>query len=186
VLPYAAVDALHIGRRRLEGICAAAQLTLQELDVQVITAPTVQLDLPADRAKLEHTVEELKPRLLVSDPFVRLHRIDENSSGEVAPLLAYLRPSLTRAAATSPPGCARRSSCQKGWRPHPRRRLGDSNLYLRRLGNELTLTVEHRAAPSVPPIHLELAQCGGRLLPTLRAIASERWRDGWTFRPDLS
>ena len=91
VLLYAAEDALHIVRRRLEGICAAARLALQELDVQVITAPTVRLDLPADRVKLENTVERLKPRLLVLDPFVRLHRIDENASGEVAPLLAYLR-----------------------------------------------------------------------------------------------
>ena len=41
--------------------------------------------ISADRAKLEHTVEQLKPRLLVLDPFVRLHRIDENASGEVAP-----------------------------------------------------------------------------------------------------
>ena len=32
-----------------------------------------------------------EPRLLILDPFVRLHRIDENASGEVAPLLAYLR-----------------------------------------------------------------------------------------------
>ena len=30
-------------------------------------------------------------RLLVLDPFVRLHRRDENVAGEVAPLLAYLR-----------------------------------------------------------------------------------------------
>jgi hypothetical protein len=29
--------------------------------------------------------------LLLVDPFVRVHRIDENASGEVAPLLAYLR-----------------------------------------------------------------------------------------------
>jgi RecA-family ATPase len=28
--------------------------------------------------------------LLILDPFVCLHRIDENASGEVAPLLAYL------------------------------------------------------------------------------------------------
>ena len=91
VLLYAAEDALHIVRRRLEGICAAADVSLQELDVHVITAPTVRLDLPADRARLEQTVEQLKPRLLVLDPFVRLHRIAENASGEVAPLLAYLR-----------------------------------------------------------------------------------------------
>src|SRR5246127_4198643 len=41
VLLYAAEDALHVVRRRLEGICAAAGLDLRELDVQVITAPTV-------------------------------------------------------------------------------------------------------------------------------------------------
>ena len=91
VLLYAAEDALHIVRRRLEGICAAAGLPFQELDVQVITAPTVRLDLPADRTRLDNTAEHLKPTLFVLDPFVRLHRIDENASGEVAPLLAYLR-----------------------------------------------------------------------------------------------
>jgi hypothetical protein len=40
---------------------------------------------------------------------------------------------------------------------------GDSNLYLRRLGNELTLTVEHRAAPSPPTVTLELTQRGDAL-----------------------
>ena len=35
---------------------------------------------------------------------------------------------------------------------------GDSNLYLRRNGDDLTLTVEHRAAPAMPAVTLELAQ----------------------------
>ena len=91
VLLYAAEDALHIVRRRLDGICAAAAVDLADLDVQVITAPSLRLDLEADQAKLDQTVARLKPRMLVLDPFVRLHRIDENVSGEVAPLLAYLR-----------------------------------------------------------------------------------------------
>jgi RecA-family ATPase len=91
VLLYAAEDALHVVRRRIEGICAAAGLDLADLDVQVITAPSLRLDLDADRASLDETIARLKPRLLVLDPFVRLHRIDENVSGEVAPLLAYLR-----------------------------------------------------------------------------------------------
>jgi hypothetical protein len=131
VLLYAAEDALHIVRSRLEGICAAAGIGLRDLDVHVITAPTLRLDLPTDRGRLQQTVADLAPRLLVLDPFVRLHRIDENASGEVAPLLAYLR-ELQRHA----------------W--------GDSNLYLRRDGPKLTLTVEHRAAPSTPAIELEL------------------------------
>lgn len=91
VLLFAAEDALHIVRRRLEGICAAAGMALADLDIQVITAPSVRLDLEADRRSLAETVASLKPRLLILDPFVRLHRIDENASGEVAPLLAFLR-----------------------------------------------------------------------------------------------
>ena len=91
VLLYAAEDALHVVRRRLEGICAAAGCELKDLDVHVITTATLRIDQAADRERLEHTIAQLKPRLLILDPFVRLHRIDENTSGEVAPLLAYLR-----------------------------------------------------------------------------------------------
>jgi hypothetical protein len=162
VLLYAAEDALHVVRSRLEGICAAAGIGLRELDVHVITAPTLRLDLPADRGRLEQTVADLAPRLLVLDPFVRLHRIDENASGEVAPLLAYLRELQRRhnlavllvhhakkSGGRLRAGQALRGSSEfHAW--------GDSNLYLRRDGPKLTLTVEHRAAPSTPAIELEL------------------------------
>jgi RecA-family ATPase len=40
---------------------------------------------------LARQVDDVSPRLLILDPFVRLHRIDENVSGDVAPLLAFLR-----------------------------------------------------------------------------------------------
>jgi len=50
---------------------------------------------------------------------------------------------------------------------------GDSNLYLRRSGGELNLTVEHRAAPSPPSIGLELAQRGDALaLEVVESIAA--------------
>lgn len=162
VLLYAAEDAAHVLRERLQGICAAAGCELTDLDVQVITAPTLRLDLPADRVSLERTVEKLKPRLLILDPFVRLHRIDENAAAEVAPLLAYLR-ELQRAhalavlvvhharksAAGMRAGQALRGSSEfHAW--------GDSNLYLRRAADVLSLTIEHRAAPSPPSLTLEL------------------------------
>lgn len=38
--------------------------------------------------------------------------------------------------------------------------MGRSNLYLRRHGGELTLTVEHRAAPSIAAVSLQLAVNG--------------------------
>ena len=169
VLLYAAEDAHHIVRQRLEGICSAAGLALADLDVQVITAPTVRLDLEIDRKALDATIAKLAPRLLVLDPFVRLHRIDENASGEVAPLLAYLRELQRRhgvavivvhhakkGAARARAGQALRGSSEfHAW--------GDSNLYLRREGDALTLTVEHRAAPSRKPMRIELVQSGEAL-----------------------
>ena len=169
VLLYAAEDALIIVRRRLEGIAAAAGVELADLDIQVITTPTLRLDLEADRRSLALTVAKLQPRLLILDPFVRLHRIDENASGEVAPLLAYLRELQRRyhlavlvvhhakkGAGRARAGQALRGSSEfHAW--------GDSNLYLRREGDVLTLTVEHRAAPSQKPIRIELVEAGEAL-----------------------
>jgi hypothetical protein len=163
VLLYAAEDAQHILRARLEGICAAAGCELAVLDVQVITAATLRLDLERDRRLLEQTIAALRPRLLILDPFVRLHRIDENASGEVAPILAYLRELQRRYdlavllvhharkfSGNVRAGQALRGSSEfHAW--------GDSNLYLRRsAAGHLTLTIEHRAATSPPSLMLEL------------------------------
>jgi hypothetical protein len=181
VLLYAAEDALHIVRARLEGVCAAADCRLQDLDIQVITAPSVRLDLPADRDALERTVADLKPKLLILDPFVRLHRIDENSSGEVAPLLAYLRELQRRHAlavllvhhAKKTSGHMRAGQALRGSSEF--HAWGDSNLYLRREpSGQLTLTVEHRAAPSPPCLPLELQQHGPALaLAVVQSTATD-------------
>jgi RecA-family ATPase len=166
VLLFAAEDALHVVRQRLAGIAASAGRALADLDIHVITAPTVRLDVERDRDALAETVAALKPKLLVLDPFVRLHRIDENISGEVAPLLAYLRELQRRhhlavvlvhharkGGAKMRAGQALRGSSEfHAW--------GDSNLYLRRHGEQLTLSVEHRAAASITALSLQLAVNG--------------------------
>jgi RecA-family ATPase len=61
VLLYAAEDALHVVRQRLQGICRAADVALEALDVHVITAPTLRLDVEEDRARLAETVCVLGP-----------------------------------------------------------------------------------------------------------------------------
>jgi RecA-family ATPase len=138
VLLYAAEDALHVVRERLEGICNAASVRLADLDIQVITAPTVRLDLGADQQRLAETVSSLQPLLLVLDPFVRLHRIDENASAEVAPLLAYLRDLQRRFALAvalvhhARKGAARLRDGQALRGSSEFHAWGDSNLYLRR------------------------------------------------------
>jgi hypothetical protein len=166
VLLYAAEDALHVVRQRLAGIAAVAGRDLADLDIHVITAPSVRLDVEPDRDALTETIVKLEPTLLVLDPFVRLHRIDENISGEVAPLLAYLRELQRRfhvavvlvhharkGGAKMRAGQALRGSSEfHAW--------GDSNLYLRRHGDQLMLSVEHRAAAAITAVSLQLAADG--------------------------
>ena len=180
VLLFAAEDAQHIVRRRIEGIARAAEVCFETLDLQVITTPTLRLDVKADRQRLTETIQSVRPRLLVLDPFVRLHRVDENAAAEVAPLLGYLRELQRRfqvavllvhhakkGAAHARAGQALRGSSEiHAW--------GDSNLYLRIKNNDLMLTIEHRAAPSGDGRHLELHEKGKALaLQIVDKIASK-------------
>ena len=162
VLLYAAEDAPHVVRQRLEGICRLTELDLARLDIQVITASSLWLDSLEDQSRLRETVDQLRPTLLLLDPFVRLHRRDENASSEVSALLGYLR-NLQRqfqlaiavvhharkAAHHLRAGQALRGSSDfHAW--------GDSNLYLRRRADQLSLTIEHRAAPGRTDLPLAL------------------------------
>lgn len=164
VLLFPAEDSLSVVRERLEGICRAAGARIEDLPIYVITAPRLLLDVPQDRQRLRATVEAIRPALLVLDPFIRLHRADENASKEVAPLLGYLR-ELQREFATAvllvhharkgsgkgrPGQALRGSSDLHGW--------GDSNLYLRRKAQGLSLSIEQRAAPSRGHVPLELVE----------------------------
>jgi AAA domain len=166
VLLFPAEDALAVVRQRLEGIAAVAQVSFASLPVQVITAPTLRLDTPKDRLRLTDTVRQHRPILLILDPLIRLHRLDENDATQIAALLSYLR-ELQRqfhlavmlvhharkdSHSTRPGQALRGSSELHGW--------GDSNLYLRRKGSQLTLSTEHRAAPSRDHIPLQLTEAG--------------------------
>lgn len=169
VLLFAAEDPQHLVRQRLEGIALASGLALNELDIQVITAPYLWLDDPDHVDRLYQTVQALKPRLLVLDPFIRLHGKDENASSAIAPLLALLR-ELQRLYhmavvvvhhAKKNGGRMRAGQALRGtseffaWL--------DSMLYLRRKGDSLTLLAEHRAAPGLGPLRLRLRSDGDAL-----------------------
>ncbi|HLS83022.1 MAG TPA: AAA family ATPase [Steroidobacter sp.] len=181
VLLYAAEDALDVVRRRLAGIAEAAGTSFRSLDVHVITAPSVRLDARTDRDRLRETVAAVMPRLLILDPFVRLHRIDENAAAEVAPLLAYLRElqrehqvavmlvhHARKGAGRIRAGQALRGTSElHAW--------GDSNLYLRRCRDELALSIEHRAAPS--PGDLRLALRGDRDAVALEVVERDHLAD---------
>jgi hypothetical protein len=166
VLLFPAEDSLPIVRQRLEAIAAAAQVDFASLPLHVITAPCLRLDSATDRERLGHAVQQQRPVLLILDPLIRLHRLDENDATQIAALLSYLRELQRRFqlaillvhharkdSHASRPGQALRGSSElHGW--------GDSNLYLRRKGAQLTLSTEHRAAPSRDHIPLQLTPSG--------------------------
>jgi hypothetical protein len=166
ILLYMAEDAAAVVKERLNGLCAHRGLRLEDAPIHVITAPALRLDRDGDRLRLRDAVARFKPKLLLLDPFVRLHRIDENDAGQVAELLGYLR-ELQRAhdlavlvvhharkngSASHPGQSLRGSSDLHAW--------GDSNLYVRRTKDILTLTVEHRAAAARDPLSLRLVTEG--------------------------
>lgn len=163
VLVYLAEDALRAVRERIEGMARHRGLDLEVVRIHVITAPVLRLDHKRDRTRLWETVRRLRPRLLVLDPLVRLHGIDENHAGDVAELLAYIR-SLQREFGLSVllvhhtrknagDGVAAGHGLRGSGDIHA---FGDSNLYLRRVEQRLILSSEHRAARAAAPVHLEL------------------------------
>jgi hypothetical protein len=163
VLVYLAEDALSVLRERVAGMARHRGLDLADVPMHVITAPTLRLDRDPHRGRLLETAKRLRPRLVLLDPLVRLHGIDENNAGEVAGLLAYFR-SLQRQLDLSVilvhhtrKNAAGGAAAGQGLRgSSDLHAFGDSNLYLRRTSQRLVLSSEHRAAAASPPVYLEL------------------------------
>ncbi len=159
VLVYLAEDALSTVRERVAGMARQRHLELAAVAIHVITAPTLLLDREPHRSRLFETARQLRPRLLLLDPLVRLHALDENHAGEVAGLLAYFR-SLQRQLDLSVmlvhhtrKNAATGVAAGQGLRgSSDLHAFGDSNLYLRRTREHLVLSSEHRAAPAAPPV----------------------------------
>ena len=161
VLIYMAEDALPQVRQRIEGICAHRNLPMEPVDLYLIDAPCLRLDTEADQQRLVHAIERVKPRLLLLDPLVRLHRCDENSAQEMSRLLGFFR-EIQRSFAmavvvthhsskknrTHPGQALRGSSDLHAWT--------DSSAYLARKAAGILLTLEHRSqgAPPAMMIHL--------------------------------
>lgn len=166
-LVYMAEDAIPAVRARLQSLCNHHGVDLDALDIFVITASTLRIDLGTDQQRLMATVDAIKPDLVLLDPLVRLHRQDENSSADMSALLGFLRQlqrerhtavilvhHARKNGAAGQPGQALRGSSDL-------HAFGDSNLYLKRTRDRLVLTFEHRAASSPKPLELALVDDPG-------------------------
>jgi len=179
VLLCAAEDPPAVVVQRLAALAAARDHALTTLPLEVIVEPGVRL--PDGLERLAATVAQVAPRLLILDPLIRLHRADENSAAEMAGVLDGLRT------------LARRTECAILLVHHTRKApaggvaghglrgssdlhaFGDTNLYLRRLGPDtaLELRIEHRAAPSPPPLRVQLRVDDIGLGPRARFVCDD-------------
>lgn len=162
VLIYAAEDSESSLRSRLESLARNRQIDFAHLDVRVITADLLRLDLPDDQRRLEATIALHQPKLLIIDPLVRIHGADENASGPMAALLGYFR-ALQRKNALAIiliHHSGKRISTRAGYSLR-----GSSDFYawtdcllsLERRHEQHRLSIEHRSAPGSGPFTLELA-----------------------------
>lgn len=161
VILFCAEDGPRAVQERVAGLAKARGIDFARLPVGWIDAAAIWLDDPTHQKRLGLTVAAMKPRLLVLDPLVRLHRGDENSAGDVANVLGYLRALQrehhvaivlvhhVRKSGASEPGQALRGSGDlHAW--------GDSNAYLLKRDGKPTLVVEHRAHRSPEPLVVRL------------------------------
>ena len=162
VLFFGAEDSPQSLRARFDGLSAARGCDIETLPLYLIDVPVLRLDRDDERARLCAAIDLCKPRLLVLDPFVRLvGSIDENSAQDVSSVLGNLRAiqrdhhlaillvhHARKSPASTPYQAYRGSSDFAAW--------SDSNLFLMRKNNSLTLHAEHRSARSPEPINLKL------------------------------
>lgn len=158
-LIYLAEDSLPALKDRIASIGRSRGLSLGAMSLRVITAPRLRLDHLEDRDRLMETVRRHKPKLLLLDPLIRLHGLNENDAQEISELLSFLR-ALQRQfdVAVVLVHHARKGGSQAGG--HALRgsgdlwAFGDSNLYLRNTDARVVLTIEHRAARAPEPVTL--------------------------------
>lgn len=161
-LLYMAEDDAGIVKARVTGICRHRGLNLDALDVHLITAPSLRLDREADCRALRRLVGELAPRVLLLDPFVRLHRLDENDAGQISGLLAYLRDLQREHDLAVVVVHHMRKNSTAAANGQNLRGSGDfyawvdSSLYLHKRRDQLWLSGEHRAAPAFDSVGLHL------------------------------
>ena len=175
---YLAEDSLGAVRSRIDAICTHRRLDLNRLPLYAITAPVVRLDLAEHQAALHATMERLRPRLLVLDPLVRMHRLNENDASEISGLLGFLR-ELQRKWAVAivlVHHASKRSRARPGQALRGSSDLHafvDSLAYLAKHGDELLLHLEHRSAPTPEPVGLRLVHGPGGKSTHLQVIGGD-------------
>jgi len=168
VLLFAAEDSQAKVRSRLDSLARHHGSSLEQIDVQIITVEALRLDRSTDQERLAATVMLYKPVLVVLDPLVRLHSLDENQSGPMAALLGYFR-ALQRKTGTAIVIVhhSRKNTSSSTGAGYTLRGSGDlyawvdSFICVQRRRDRVVLLAEHRSAPGLGPLSIELSPSSG-------------------------
>ncbi len=178
-LVYLAEDSLPQVRTRIEALCCHRAVDIASLPLLAITEPTLRLDTARDQNRLRRTIARYAPRLLLLDPLVRIHALDENDCHEISRLLGYFRElqrtfdlAIMIVHHVSKRGHVRPGQALRG--SSDLHAFGDSNAYLKRRGELVILTLEHRASSAPAPMALRLISSGS---PPHLEIVQESLRD---------
>jgi hypothetical protein len=183
VLVYLAEDKLPNAKKRLKSLADYRGLNLADLPLHAMTEDRIQIDRTKDQDRLRETLQQLKPKLLLLDPLVRISHIDENNAKEVSAVLGYLRGlqrkfdtsvALVHHARKPPPDGGRQggidlrgSSDLYAW--------VDSLIFVRKLEEVLNVKVEQRNARSIENFRLTFIEGeGGNRLEWSEALEDKK------------
>lgn len=159
-------DPARATKQRIKGFCNAKGIKLESLDFHLIDLPSLLIDDPSIQKRIEQTIIEERPALMILDPFFNLHGKDEDRSKELSPLLQFLR-ILSRKHQTSlmlichdkkpsrgspirRASQARGSNSLEGW--------ADNMIFLDDVKYQPDLTkiqITHRSGPPVAPFYFK-------------------------------
>jgi hypothetical protein len=145
-------------KQRLNALCTQRDLSLGSLPHRLDIIPrAIRIDTCEGYGRLRATIEMLRPTLLILDPLVRLHRLDENSASSVSGLLSSLT-ELQQAFdmavilvhhATKQGAKSRDMGGQDFRGSSDFHAWGSSNIFARKRRNDhFVISAEHRAAPA--------------------------------------
>lgn len=160
-------DPATITKKRLKGLAASKGLSAKDVDLHLINVSSLFIDDSDTQRKIEETLKEHRPDLVIFDPWRNVHTRDENDATEISTVLNYLRhlnktyecsillvchdKKSTKGESVHRASLTRGSNALHGWR--------DSALYADEVKNTINtsqIMVYHRAAPAIAPFIIQL------------------------------
>jgi hypothetical protein len=166
VLAFNAEDSPSVvTRSRIAAIARQKKLDLDKLDLQLLDIPAITLNDEGAQKRLEITIKQYRPDMVIFDPLRNVHSLNEDNASEMSKLLHFLRAINRKYSCSILLVChdkkhgigngkdraakVRGSSAIIGWR--------DVGIFLDKGKDKMTeVQVYNRSCQSVPPFHFTL------------------------------